>query len=62
MLPPIRCYTCGKVIGHLWEEFNKFENKQEFFEKYGIKRYCCRTVFLTTIDQEEIVAKFKVWV
>lgn len=59
MLLPIRCFTCGKVIGHLWEEVKKFKDIEEFFEKYDIKRYCCRQVFLTTIDEEEMVLKFK---
>lgn len=23
MLFPVRCWTCGKVIGHLWNEYNE---------------------------------------
>jgi len=23
MIIPIRCYSCGKVIAHLWEEYNE---------------------------------------
>ena len=23
MLFPVRCWTCGKIIGHLWEEFSE---------------------------------------
>jgi DNA-directed RNA polymerase subunit N (RpoN/RPB10) len=27
MIIPIRCFTCGKVIGHLWEEYkNALQN------------------------------------
>jgi len=22
MIIPVRCFTCNKVIGHLWEDFN----------------------------------------
>jgi len=23
MIIPIRCFTCGKLIAHLWEDYNK---------------------------------------
>ena len=26
MLFPVRCWTCGKVIGHLWDQFNEAFN------------------------------------
>ena len=52
---PIRCYTCGKVLGNLeharktYREF--FQDNQEedwlaFFEKYRIQRYCCRRILM----------------
>lgn len=59
MLPPIRCFTCGKVLGHLWEEFKKERNPLEFFKKYEIERYCCRVTLLTTLDAEEEVLNFQ---
>jgi DNA-directed RNA polymerase I, II, and III subunit RPABC5 len=32
MIIPIRCFTCNKVIGHLWEEYiNKIQ--VEYIEK-----------------------------
>ena len=27
MLFPVRCWTCGRVIGHLWEAFNEAINQ-----------------------------------
>lgn len=29
MLFPVRCWTCGKVIGHLWESFSESLQKME---------------------------------
>jgi DNA-directed RNA polymerase subunit N (RpoN/RPB10) len=45
-LPHIRCYSCGKVIGHLNERYNEMLSQNmtpvEIFEKLGVKRMCCR--------------------
>ena len=63
MIIPIRCFTCGKPIAHLWEEFNKRveagEEVKKALDDLGIKRYCCRAVFLGHVDLIELVSKFK---
>lgn len=45
-LPHIRCYSCGKVIGHYEDRINKMLEKnmtyEEIFDKLDIKRMCCR--------------------
>ena len=64
MIVPIRCFTCGKVIGHLWEEYKKRvsagEEPGKVLDSLGLKRYCCRAIFLSHVDLIEEVAKFKV--
>ena len=49
MIIPIRCWSCGKPIGHLWEEFNeklqKGEDRKKALDELGLERYCCRAVF-----------------
>jgi len=64
MLIPIRCFSCGKPIGHLWEEFkdrveNKGEDSKKVLEDLGLERYCCRSMFLGQVDTLELVNKFK---
>lgn len=60
---PVRCFTCGKPIAHLWEEFKKRKEKGEdakkVLDELGIKRYCCRAVFLGHVDMIDIVSQFK---
>jgi len=50
MLFPVRCKTCNKVIGHLWEKYEKYTDEKmdnkEKWEKLGVNRYCCKRVFL----------------
>lgn len=53
MLLPVRCYTCGKVLGHLGDRYKSYEKPLKFFEDYHIERYCCRRIFLCHVDVQE---------
>ena len=63
MIIPVRCFSCGKPIGQLWEEYKKRvadgENPKKVLDDLGLERYCCRTVFLGQTDSIELVSKFK---
>ncbi len=51
----VRCYTCGKVIGHMWRRYKEFlqtVTRNEALNRLGLKRYCCRRMLLTYVDQE----------
>ncbi|MCH8945329.1 MAG: DNA-directed RNA polymerase subunit N [Nanoarchaeota archaeon] len=60
---PVRCFSCGKPIAHLWEEYKQKvaegENSKKLLDKLGLDRYCCRAVFLGHTDLIELVSKFK---
>ena len=63
MIIPIRCFSCGKPIAHLYEEFLKRKEKGEEIEKIlddlGLDRYCCRQVFMGHVELIQKIAKFK---
>lgn len=63
MIIPIRCYSCGKPVGHLWEEFKKKvsqgEDRKKILDDMGMDRYCCRALFMGHVDLIDTVAKFK---
>ncbi len=55
---PVRCYSCGKPISHLWEDYQekiKTESPKQALDELGVKRYCCRAIFLSTVDDSEII-------
>ena len=62
MIIPVRCMTCGKVIGQKWEEFKlragKGENQQKVLDDIGLDRYCCRAIFIGHKDIIQSVNKF----
>jgi DNA-directed RNA polymerase subunit N len=63
MLIPIRCWSCGKPIAHLYAEFKertgKGESAKEVMDDLGIERYCCRSIFLGHVDLLDTVSLFK---
>lgn len=63
MIVPVRCFSCGKPIGHLWEEYKKRvadgEKPKSVLDDLDLERYCCRSIFLGQFDSVELVSKFK---
>jgi len=62
---PVRCFTCGKVIGEAYEEYKKRysvykasidsgekpkETPKEILDDLGVDRYCCRRMIITHVD------------
>jgi len=51
---PIRCFTCGKVIGALEEKyFSQLESGKDpkkILNALGVTRYCCRRMFLGHVN------------
>jgi DNA-directed RNA polymerase subunit N len=55
MIIPVRCFTCGKVIGNKWKQYEhevQSGNKTpaQIFDGIGFDRYCCRRMFVTHIN------------
>lgn len=63
MMIPIRCISCGKPVGHLWEQYQlatgNGEQPGKVMDKLGLKRYCCRALFLGHVDLVEAMGEFK---
>jgi len=63
MIIPVRCFSCGKVVGHLWEEFNqkveKGEDPKKVLDDLGLKRYCCRSLFVSHVDLVKKISEFQ---
>ncbi|MDA4135620.1 MAG: DNA-directed RNA polymerase subunit N [Thaumarchaeota archaeon] len=54
MLVPVRCFTCGKLIGDKFEEFKSKvqggEDPGKALDDLQISRYCCRRMMITSVD------------
>jgi len=64
ILVPVRCMSCGKPIGHLWEKFRERvesgEDPAKVLDELGLKRYCCRAVMISTVETAQAVSKYSV--
>jgi DNA-directed RNA polymerase subunit N len=62
MLVPIRCFTCGGLIADKFEDFQKGvksgEDPAKILDSLEIKRYCCRRMFLTTLETIQQIVPF----
>jgi len=62
MIVPVRCFSCGKVVGEYYEEFVKRTSKGETAEKVlddlGLDRYCCRRMLLSHVELTDELIKY----
>lgn len=60
---PIRCFTCGAVIAHKYDEYVKRvkagEKPDKVLDKLGFSRYCCRRMFLSHTELIDEVIKYR---
>jgi len=51
---PVRCFSCGKVIGDKWEPYSKRveagEDPKDVFDDLGLERYCCRRMIISHVN------------
>ena len=64
MLIPVRCWSCGKVIAHVYEQYKEAvgmgEDPDKTLDDLGMERYCCRRMFVGHIDLVDEIAPFSI--
>ena len=64
MIIPVRCFTCGEVIGHLWRPFkirvSRGEDPGKVLDDLGIKKECCRRMFISHLDLIDDVISYEI--
>jgi DNA-directed RNA polymerase subunit N len=58
---PVRCFTCGSVIGHLYADYKKIsaeKSAEVALDELGVDRYCCRRMFLSHVDIVDTIMKY----
>ncbi|MFX0122190.1 MAG: DNA-directed RNA polymerase subunit N [Candidatus Hodarchaeota archaeon] len=62
MMIPIRCYTCGKVIAHLYDDYieglKEGKESDELLDSFGLTRYCCRRMLITHVELIDNILTF----
>ncbi|KAJ7953595.1 DNA-directed RNA polymerases I/II/III subunit [Quillaja saponaria] len=54
MIIPVRCFTCGKVIGNKWDQYLDLlqadYTEGDALDALQLVRYCCRRMLMTHVD------------
>ena len=54
MLVPVRCFTCGKLIAHIYNDYlsriKQGEEPNLVMDYLKINRYCCRRMFISSVE------------
>ncbi|KAH9858537.1 DNA-directed RNA polymerase I, II, and III subunit RPABC5 [Lenzites betulinus] len=53
MIIPVRCFSCGKVVGDKWQRYLELladMQEGDALDQLELKRYCCRRMVLTHVD------------
>ncbi|CAK5089800.1 hypothetical protein Mgra_00007195 [Meloidogyne graminicola] len=54
MIIPVRCFTCGKVIGNKWDAYLQHlqdgSTEGDALDQLNLRRYCCRRMLLSHVD------------
>jgi len=54
MIIPVRCFTCGKLIGNKWDKYmgllQQDYNEKEALDVCKLTRFCCRRMVMTHVD------------
>ena len=63
MMFPVRCFTCGALIADKWDEYRERvdagEEPGKVLDELGVKRYCCRRMFLSHYEVFDEVIEFQ---
>ncbi len=62
MIIPVRCFSCGFLVGDKWEDFarrvKEGEDAGKVMDNLGVKRYCCRRMLLSHVEIIDEILKF----
>ena len=74
MIIPVRCFTCGKIIGDIYEQYKvrkqaydkavevgekPKETPKQILDDLGLDRYCCRRMILSHVDLIQEAAPYE---
>ncbi len=62
MIIPVRCFSCGFLVGDKWEDFarriKEGEDAGKVLDDLGVRRYCCRRMLLSHVEIIDEILKF----
>ena len=62
MIIPIRCFSFGRLVAHIYKPYleliEKGESAEDAFKELGIERFCCKRMIVSHVDLIDELLKF----
>jgi DNA-directed RNA polymerase subunit N len=62
MLIPVRCFTCGTVVGDKYEKFiertEKNEDPKAVLDDLQVKKICCRRMLISQVNLIDVILPY----
>ena len=59
---PVRCFTCGAIVGDLYEQYKNLvkakSTNEEALNSLNVERYCCRRMFISHVEVIDSISKY----
>ena len=59
---PVRCFTCGKVLGNKSDKYHQLLEAgmpiEVIYNELQIQKLCCKRMLLTHVNTEEITCQY----
>lgn len=63
MIIPVRCFTCCKVVGNMWNTYQELlergYSEGDALDALKLKRTCCRRMLLTHVNLIDKFLQYK---
>lgn len=63
MMIPVRCFTCGRVVGSDYEQWKTRtaagEDGQAVLNELDVTRFCCRRMIVSQVDTLAEAARYE---
>ena len=60
---PVRCFTCGNVVGEHWDEYSERveagDDPEVVLDELGVERHCCRRMLISHTDLVDVVSPYQ---
>ncbi|MCE7736518.1 MAG: DNA-directed RNA polymerase subunit N [Candidatus Heimdallarchaeota archaeon] len=68
MLTPVRCFSCGTIVGSKYEAYKEAYDKfkrgetektpKEVLDELGLFKYCCRRMIVSQVNLIDIILPY----
>lgn len=65
MIIPVRCFTCGTIVGDKWEKFEQMKKEDpnrpvsEILDELRLKKVCCRRMVISQVNLIDTILPYQ---